>query len=92
MEVSNVNPKKTKKLTHKDVEPEWRDAVKRRAVQQEVDENEVIRFGLHYDFKAKAEEKAEKTELKALQKEVRDIQKENEKTLKSILKELEKKK
>ena len=81
-----MNPKKTKKLTHKDVEPEWRDAVKRRAVQQEVDEDEVIRFGLHYDFKREREGK----EIKEIQKELRDLQKENEKTLKSILKELKK--
>ena len=57
--------------------------MKARALEQEVTEDDVIRFGLRYDFKKERAEADYKKELK-------EIQKANEKTLKDILKELKK--
>lgn len=60
-------PKKVK-YTSKDVPERWRNAVKSRALSEEVDEDDVIRFGLHHDFKAKKREE----ESIAVLKDIRD--------------------
>lgn len=61
-------PKKPYKYKAEDVDKEWQAHVKARALEQEVSEDEVIRFGLHYNFKAKKRE----DETLSVLKEIRD--------------------
>lgn len=81
--VQKGNPKQPKKLDASMAPKEWQEQIKARALAQDVSEHDVIIHGLHFDFVKERDEKDAKSELKA-------IQKENEKTLKSILKELKK--
>lgn len=67
--------KKPFKFTHKDVDKEWQEHVKRRAVEQNVTEDEVIRYGLHFDFKAKKREEETLEVLKAIRDELKKAKK-----------------
>lgn len=64
-------PKKVK-YSHKDVEKEWQEVVADRAVEQGVSEDEVIRWGIHHNFKkAKKDEENQEKRLSLL-REIRD--------------------
>jgi len=56
------------KFTHKDVTKEWQQAVQDRAKEQDVSEDDVVRFGIHHDFK---KERVEAERLSVL-REIRD--------------------
>lgn len=59
---------KPKKLSLADVPLEWRSAVKTRAHLQGVDVDDVIRYGLHHDFK-----KVESDDAVTVLKEIREL-------------------
>ena len=86
------------KLTYKDVPKEWQKQVRDRAIEEGVDEDSIIRYGLNYPFKKvkededeKADEKADRVDAKADRKEQKAEMKSQIKLLQSILKELKKK-
>lgn len=80
--------KPTRPNEAKDAPKEWQEAIKARAIQEGVTEDEIVRFGLYYDFKVKEE----LDKVRDTQKETRDLIKANNELMKDMIKELKKKK
>jgi len=72
----------------KDAPPEWQEAIKNRSLEQEVSEDDVVKYGLYYEFKVQKEI----DEIREAQKAVRDGIKESNELLKELIKEMKKKK
>ena len=67
---------KNVKYSHKDVPKEWRQIVKDRALEQEVTEDEVIRWGIYHDFKkAKKDEELQEERLSVLKEILTELKK-----------------
>lgn len=73
--MSEKEKPKPKKFTFKDVPREWQEHVKARAKEQGVSEDDVIRFGLHHDFKAKKREEDVLTTLREIRDELKKAKK-----------------